>query len=104
VAQNTNTVLRDRIDRYLEELDELIVLIGEKGVLTPTQKSLAGRQMKSLKERMRADRDPGVFKAILHFHSAWNTDPIKSKWIHQLGDVQSDLTLYRHRTFGLRSK
>ena len=38
MAQNTNTVLRDRIDRYLEELDELIVLIGEKGVLTPTQK------------------------------------------------------------------
>ena len=94
--------MQARIDGYLDELHDMMVLLGDKQSLTGEQKGVTQGQMKSLKERMRADPNPGVKKAILHFHRAWTTDPIKSKWIHQLGVVHSDLNLYRYRMFGLK--
>jgi hypothetical protein len=95
MAQN-QTLLR-RVDQYLSELDELVALLGEKRFLTVKDKRLAQEKMKGLKERMRADPDHGVRKAILHFHAAWNTSPINSNWPQHLGAVRSDLSLYRYR-------
>jgi hypothetical protein len=77
--------------------DDLITLVGDKPFLRAEQKRLAQAKLKALKERMKADPDYGVRKAILHFHSASNTNPINSNWVHQLGDVRSDLNLYRYR-------
>jgi hypothetical protein len=96
MAQNDETLLR-RVDQYLHELDELIALVGDKQFLTAEEKRLAQEKLKVLKERMKGDTDYGVCKAILHFHAAWNTNPINSNWLQQIGVVSSDLNLYRDR-------
>jgi hypothetical protein len=80
MVQNNDTPLR-RVDQYLHELDELIALVGDKQFLTAEEKRLAQEKLKALKERMPDDPDYGVRKAILHFHAASNTNPIKSNWV-----------------------
>lgn len=95
MAQNDETRLR-RVDQYRDELDELVAQL-DKQFLTAEEKRRAQEKLKVLKERMRGDADYGVRKAILHFHAAWNTNPIKSNWLQQLGVVRSDLNIYRYR-------
>jgi hypothetical protein len=80
IVQKDKSLLR-RVDQYLNDLDELIGLVGDKPFLTAEQKRLVQQKLKILKQRMKGDTDYGVRKAILHFHAAWNTNPISSTWV-----------------------